>query len=387
MTKKQFSLEEMYEEIKRLNGEKEEKKKQSADDLLDVKNETLELDNTLEFILTDEDKEALKLDQKLEIERDISDNPEEETLVFDKELEMNHDEPAYETTEMTREMKEDFSDETPEAETHEQGFVEEPVATGRRRKSKTNVSEKEQKSRSRKQAEATILANESEEEEAPQNKVADNINYTRNFIDITRRNRVNLSERLMGYSRRWKLVFFAINIEAVIFVLLSLTGTIESFKIGAFSISFSLLSGIFTIYVILLQYYINVLNYNERALRAHYHQLELRDLGLQLNMLLIKKDTDGIDMTEKDLIDKNEEVIEKYQLALKNNENHGHIDNKLRVRGEKQRAYQKGSSKKRASLFPPLDFTLDNMLIIANAILTLIMLVIMVSVLLGVNLF
>src|SRR5699024_7269503 len=140
-------------------------------------------------------------------------------------------------------------------------------------------------------------------------------------------------ERLMRYSRRWRLVFFAINIEAVIFVLLSLTGTIENLQIGSFSISFSLLSGIFTIYVILLQYYINVLNYNERALRAHYHQLELRDLGLYLNMLLIKRDADGINMTDKDLIEKNEEVVEKYQLALKNNENHRQIDNRLRVRG------------------------------------------------------
>lgn len=382
VTKQQSNFDEYYEKIKELN---EDKEKESTDEQLDVNGQAL--DEWVEAMSQEEDDEALKLEQKLEIERDISDHPDEETLVFDEEREMNHDDQEDERAEMTREMKEDLTDEVPAEKSHNQGLVEEPIATERRRKSKTKASKKKQKSRRKEKAGAPIPANGSEKEEAPIDKVKENINYTRNFIDMTRRNRMNLSERLMRYSRRWKLVFFVINIEAVIFVLLSLTGTIENLQIGNFSISFSLLSGIFTIYVILLQYYINVLNYSERALRAHYHQLELRDLGLHLNMLLIKRETDGKNMTDKYIIEKNEEAIEKYQLALKNNENHRAIDNKLRVRGEQQRAYSEGKSKKRASFFAPLDFTLDNMLIIANAILTVIMLVIMVSVLLGVNLF
>src|SRR5699024_5949918 len=382
VTKQQSNFDEYYEKIKELN---EDKEKESTDEQLDVNGQAL--DEWVEAMSQEEDDEALKLEQKLEIERDISDHPDEETLVFDEEREMNHDDQEDERAEMTREMKEDLTDEVPAEKSHNQGLVEEPIATERRRKSKTKASKKKQKSRRKEKAGAPIPANGSEKEEAPIDKVKENINYTRNFIDMTRRNRMNLSERLMRYSRRWKLVFFVINIEAVIFVLLSLTGTIENLQIGNFSISFSLLSGIFTIYVILLQYYINVWNYSERALRAHYHQLELRDLGLHLNMLLIKRETDGKNMTDKYIIEKNEEAIEKYQLALKNNENHRAIDNKLRVRGEQQRAYSEGKSKKRASFFAPLDFTLDNMLIIANAILTVIMLVIMVSVLLGVNLF
>src|SRR5690625_892370 len=118
-------------------------------------------------------------------------------------------------------------------------------------------------------------------------------------IDLTRKIRIRLSERLKYYSRTWKFIFFVINIEAVIFVLLSLTDTIDAINIGPLNMSFSLISGIFTIYVILLQYYINVLNYNERALHVHYHQLELEDLILQLDLLLVKRNTTEVRSEER----------------------------------------------------------------------------------------
>lgn len=382
MKEKQYDFDEVYEKMRQLNNEKA---KQSADDSEDITDDMI--GEWVESMSEREGDEALKLAQKVEKDREVSDNLEEESLVFDEAGEMKQGDAEDEAVETISESKEDISDEDATEETQEQDLVAQPVSKGRRDKSASNASEKKQKSRSKKQAEATMIVHESETDEAPVDKVKENIDYTRRFIDMTRRNRMNMSERLTRYSRRWKLVFFAINMEAVIFILLSLTGTIENVEIGAFSIPFSWLAGIFTIYVILLQYYINGLNYNERAFRAHYHQLELRDLGLHLNMLLIKRETAGIHMTDKDLIDKNEEIVEKYQLTLKNNESHREIDNKKRIRCERRRAYLNGTSKKRASLFPPLDFTLDNMLIITNAILAVITFVMMISVFLGVNLF
>src|SRR5699024_2144468 len=142
VTKQQSNFDEYYEKIKELN---EDKEKETTDEQLDVNGQAL--DEWVEAMSQEEDDEALKLEQKLEIERDISDHPDEETLVFEEEREMNHEDQEDERAEMTREMKEDLSDKDPIEESPEQGVVEEPVAKGRRRKSKTNASEKKRKSR------------------------------------------------------------------------------------------------------------------------------------------------------------------------------------------------------------------------------------------------
>lgn len=203
------------------------------------------------------------------------------------------------------------------------------------------------------------------------------------IIDRTRRNRINLSNRLMRYSRAWQFIFFIINIEAVIFVLLALTNSVKDIKFWIVNIPFDLLSGIFTIYVILLQYYINVLNYNERALRAHYHQLELRDLALKLKVLLIRDNTEDHSdenyMKEQELIDEYETIISKYQMALKNNENHRGIDNRITMHGSELKKHLKKGlplADFKQQHPEPKDKTSDIKLIYANGILTVVMLVV-----------
>src|SRR5690625_1470748 len=174
----------------------------------------------------------------------------------------------------------------------------------------------------------------------PDRHIEDEISYKIKTLDTTRQNRITLSKRLSRYSRRWRFIFFIINIEAVVFVLLSLTGSVQSIPLAGKNIPFDLVSGIFTIYVILLQYYVSVLNYNERSLQVHYHQLEIEDLILQLKMLFVKQNSDSENFTETDLIERHDQIIEKYQLALKNNENHRVIDHRKNKYEEKLKKYE-----------------------------------------------
>ncbi|EPY6430787.1 SLATT domain-containing protein [Clostridium sporogenes] len=158
------------------------------------------------------------------------------------------------------------------------------------------------------------------------------VNHKISTINKTRENRINMSMRLKGYSDKWSLAFFFLNIEAVIFVTLSLAGKdiCKAFN----NETFGVISGIFSLYVILLQYYINDLNYKERSLKAHYHQLELEDLILNLKTIIMihnkDKKINGKGSNEEVQIEKYNIIMNKYQTILKNNENHDSIDNDRR---------------------------------------------------------
>lgn len=181
-----------------------------------------------------------------------------------------------------------------------------------------------------------------------------------NKIHKARIARLNFSSRLSKYSRKWTFISFSMNVEAIIIVLLSLSRTIEIIHIGPFNISFNLLSGIFTLYVILLQYYINSLNYNERSLQLHYHQLELEDIKNKLQVLYLKKDRTGDNINEEEIINNYDKLIDQYQIAMKNNENHSDIDFK-KIYGKKIK-----------------DFSLDNILIYTNSVLVVSLLIVII---------
>lgn len=150
------------------------------------------------------------------------------------------------------------------------------------------------------------------------------IDKKRSGISFTRGCHIYLSKRLDSYHRFWQFIFFTMNIEAVVIVVLSLTNTIERIEIGNFSMDFSLFSGLFTLYVILLQYYVNTLNYAERSFRAHYMQIELEDWIIALDRLLVRLDKGIGDV--KDVVDSFYTITNKYQLSLKNSNNHEDID-------------------------------------------------------------
>ncbi|WP_427036608.1 SLATT domain-containing protein [Cytobacillus pseudoceanisediminis] len=188
-------------------------------------------------------------------------------------------------------------------------------------------------------------------------------------LNTIRNARIKMSQRLKSYSDRWKLVFFVLNIEAVIFVLLSLGGK----EISPIFINtiFSVISGLFSIYVILIQYYINELNYNERALKVHYHQLDIEDLILRLKDLFLKNNSRENKLDERNLIREFNTIMYEYQTILKNNENHDPIDF---VRSKKSKEEEKkidlGRSKKSKKKEKKIkDFTIDNVILNINQLL------------------
>ena len=245
-------------------------------------------------------------------------------------------------------------------------------------------------------------------EEKGSGDLYEKIEKKRNGISFTRGCHIYLSKRLDGYHRFWQFIFFTMNIEAVVIVVLSLTKTIEVIEIGNFSMDFGLFSGLFTLYVILLQYYVSTLNYAERSFRAHYMQIELEDWIIALDKLLVQLDKRLGD--EKDVVDSFYMITNMYQLSLKNSNNHEGIDFRrvahdnhlrrerqrkraaagaLKEQGEKgaessveqaeavvladagkEKAEDRKAKRARKKRGRPRDFTLDMLLIVTNGLLS-----------------
>jgi len=179
-------------------------------------------------------------------------------------------------------------------------------------------------------------------------------------LNKTRDNRINLSERLKKYEERWKIIFFFLNFEAVFLI-------IKGLRIIDSSNDFIIISAFFSIYVILLQYFISVQNFRERSFKAHYHQLELEDLILKLKRLLIKRnDFPRTDNTDGQSLAAYKEILNDYQMMLKNNENHSSVDNRTRMENEDTGKLSKDNS-------------IDNIFLILNILISIGMLLYIIS--------
>ena len=119
--------------------------------------------------------------------------------------------------------------------------------------------------------------------------IREEINKKINTIDKTRTNRIFASERLYNYSKKWEVVFFLMNVLAIIF-LISSTLVSNPSKLMTF------VSGGFSLYTIVTQYYYNNLNYRERGLKFHYLELDLERLIIQLKALLRNSNMEDLDL-------------------------------------------------------------------------------------------
>lgn len=128
----------------------------------------------------------------------------------------------------------------------------------------------------------------------------------------TRTNRLKASERLKKYKDRWDRLTFFLNVSAVIITMIALIIQTDRFEH---------IASIYSIYVILLQYYLATLDYNNRSLKLHYEQLELNDLRTELKLLLINND-----LSDAIKLDQYNNIFDKYQTSLRNNENHSKLD-------------------------------------------------------------
>lgn len=131
-----------------------------------------------------------------------------------------------------------------------------------------------------------------------------------------RYNRINASERLKNYQDTWDLMFFLMNTLAVILLVLS-NGNYH------FPRLYKELSTFYTLYTLMLQYYINSKNYSERSLRFHYQELEVEKFIIELKNLR-KYCREGKEGEEDDK--KFSCIIKKYIIEIRNTENHSSID-------------------------------------------------------------
>lgn len=160
--------------------------------------------------------------------------------------------------------------------------------------------------------------------------IYDEINKKINSINIVRNARIKSSERMQYYSKHWTRIFFVFNLLAIIFVMTSLVK--PNLK------GFTEVTSFFTLYVIILQYYVAARNYNERSLRYHYHQLELEQNILDLKEILISSINSNNKNSQEDII-KYLEVMKKYNINLQNIENHQGMD--YRIGNKAQRKFDK----------------------------------------------
>lgn len=148
--------------------------------------------------------------------------------------------------------------------------------------------------------------------------IKEEINKKINTIDKTRSNRIFASERLYNYSKKWEVVFFFMNGLAIIFL-------ISSTLIPSASKLMTFVSGCFSLYTIITQYYYNNLNYRERGLKFHYLELDLERLIIQLKTLL-RDDKRSDEELEREY----KSIMNNYISSLKGYENHEDIDNDKR---------------------------------------------------------
>ncbi|SUO88899.1 SLATT domain-containing protein [Streptococcus uberis] len=185
-------------------------------------------------------------------------------------------------------------------------------------------------------------------------------------IDVVRTARIKASERLYKYSSSWDFLFLMMNVVSVALLVVSLLPLpINDSKTGL------MISAFFSLYTMLIQYFCSTLNYNERALKYHYHQLELENFILQLKNLLLWEKTENEPKTNNVKFKRYKIILEKYQISLQGYENHSDLDYKI-ARRQIERFSKKNEIKENDKIWKInliknwtsyKDFSLDNIAI------------------------
>lgn len=163
-----------------------------------------------------------------------------------------------------------------------------------------------------------------EEKKQRELSIDDEIEKKIHTLDIVRTARIKASERLYRYANAWDFLFLGMNIVSVALLIVSLLPLkINESKSGL------MISASFSLYTMLVQYFCSAQNYNERALKYHYHQLELENLVLQLKNIFLKNNTAEGNYSEVERFKRYRTIMDKYQLSLQGYENHEDVDYKI----------------------------------------------------------
>ena len=132
-------------------------------------------------------------------------------------------------------------------------------------------------------------------------------------LKIVRRARILASERLGGYANKWDMYLLWMAILSSALLVISLLVKDEG-------LIRKVVSGCFSLYTVIIQYYVSTLNYRERALKFHYHHIEINKL---------KESLQGLSNHEYNFKTRNAKfkvIVEKYNLLLQQQENHSEYD-------------------------------------------------------------
>ncbi|MBJ6744950.1 SLATT domain-containing protein [Streptococcus sp. 121] len=180
------------------------------------------------------------------------------------------------------------------------------------------------------------------------------INLKAKTITTVRTARVLASERLYSYAKKWEFIFLFMN-------LISASLLVYSIVIEADSKNSLLISSIFSIYTLFIQSFVSKLNYNERALKFHYHQLDLENFLLANKYLLL----DSTGRSDEEKLDEHEKIMKLYQLSLQGIENHSNLDHKKATKRSKKMEKEGGSGflSNIEQRLIYADFSLDNLFV------------------------
>ena len=153
-------------------------------------------------------------------------------------------------------------------------------------------------------------------------------------LKIVRRARILASERLGGYASKWDMYLLLMAILSSALLVISLIVPNEG-------LIKKVVSGCFSMYTVIIQYYVSTLNYRERALKFHYHHIEINKLKESLQWLSLQ----GYNFKKKNA--KFKVIVEKYNLILQQQENHSEYD------------YHRAKCKEMRQL----DFSMDNIFV------------------------
>ena len=207
-----------------------------------------------------------------------------------------------------------------------------------------------------------------------QRSIKEEIRHKIDSLEKVRKARIEASNRLYKYSSKWEAVLLIMNIIAVILLVLSFSNKDD------LSYKKTQISAFYSLYTILIQYFYNIQNYRERALKFHYLELDIEQNIIELKkLLLINDDKEKLSEFEKEeLVKEYDIVMKKYNTALYGYENHESIDfdkaNNETKDDEKMKDDEKTKDdEKRCACITKInkkykDFSIDNQLFYLNII-------------------
>lgn len=142
-------------------------------------------------------------------------------------------------------------------------------------------------------------------------------NLKRN-IYITRKSRINLSERLLKKNKCWNYINF---IYSLCLIGLAILGLKED--IG--TVDYNLLMVFLSVSVTMISLYSNTKNYNERALSLKFHYIKLQSMYTELSHLNFHTDFEKIKKIENEYLEE-----------LKLSENHTPRDRYFAIKWDSQ---------------------------------------------------